>query len=111
MKLYMADKHTQKTDDNGKGSNYLRDSHPGSVTCRKVGLCILVKTIIRIFRLLIHLLIDILDLLAHMDIAKSQLQEWLKRAINDGHIKRLQKPVRYEWRGHEPIQGSMFDRT
>jgi predicted Rossmann fold nucleotide-binding protein DprA/Smf involved in DNA uptake len=51
------------------------------------------------------------DLLAHMDIAKSQLQDWLKRAINDGHIKRLQRPVRYEWRGHEPIQGSMFDRN
>jgi predicted Rossmann fold nucleotide-binding protein DprA/Smf involved in DNA uptake len=51
------------------------------------------------------------DLLAHMDIAKSQLQEWLKRAINDGHIRRLQKPVRYEWRVHEPVQGSMFDRN
>ncbi len=51
------------------------------------------------------------ELLAHIDIAKSQLQEWLKRAINDGHIKRLRKPVRYEWRGHEPVQGSMFDRN
>ena len=49
------------------------------------------------------------DLLADMDIVKSQLQEWLKRAINDGHIKRLGKPVRYEWRRHEPVQGSMFD--
>ena len=51
------------------------------------------------------------DLLAHMDITKSQLQSWLKRAIKDGHIKRLQKPVRYEWRRHEPVQGSMFDRN
>jgi predicted Rossmann fold nucleotide-binding protein DprA/Smf involved in DNA uptake len=48
------------------------------------------------------------DLLASMDIGKSQLQEWLKRAVSDGHIKRLQKPVKYEWRADEPRQGSMF---
>ena len=37
------------------------------------------------------------DLVKYFDIKKSQLSDWLKRAISEGQIKRLTKPVRYEW--------------
>jgi predicted Rossmann fold nucleotide-binding protein DprA/Smf involved in DNA uptake len=50
------------------------------------------------------------QLLRDIDVTKSQLQQWLKRALKEGHLKRLQKPLRYKWGAAEPIQTSMFDR-
>jgi predicted Rossmann fold nucleotide-binding protein DprA/Smf involved in DNA uptake len=35
------------------------------------------------------------DLLGHLDVNKSQLNDWLKRALNEGEVEKLSKPVRY----------------
>ena len=34
-------------------------------------------------------------LMQHLEICKTQLNEWLKRAIEEGAVKKLKKPVRY----------------
>jgi len=48
------------------------------------------------------------ELLGHMDIGKTQLELWLKRAANEGQVKKLRKPIRYRWQTQRPEQGSMF---
>lgn len=48
------------------------------------------------------------EMLIHMDICKTQLNDWLKRALEDGHAKKLSKPVRYQWKPQKPQQPSMF---
>jgi hypothetical protein len=50
------------------------------------------------------------DLLHHLDLSKAQLNAWLKRAVADKRLKRLNRPVRYRVQGIEPEQTSMFDR-
>jgi len=35
------------------------------------------------------------DLLGHLDVNKSQLNDWLKRSLDEGEIVRFNKPVRY----------------
>lgn len=42
-------------------------------------------------------------LIKEFQITKSQLQEWLKRAVSEGLIKKTQKPVRYQWTGQKRI--------
>ena len=48
------------------------------------------------------------ELLERLDIGKPQLQEWLKRAMAEGQVKRLNKPVRYQWQAARPEQNSFF---
>ena len=48
------------------------------------------------------------DLLKHLDISKTQLNAWLKRAVVEKRIKKLTRPVRYKWIDSEPKQVSMF---
>ena len=48
------------------------------------------------------------DLLKHLDISKTQLNAWLKRAVVEKRIKKLTRPVRYRWIDSEPKQVSMF---
>jgi predicted Rossmann fold nucleotide-binding protein DprA/Smf involved in DNA uptake len=36
------------------------------------------------------------DLLGHLDVNKSQLNDWLKRALSEGEIMKFSKPVRYK---------------
>ena len=49
------------------------------------------------------------DLLQRIDVSHSQLHAWLKRGVAEGHVKKLQEPVRYCWQEIEPKQRSMFD--
>jgi len=35
-----------------------------------------------------------------LDVSKQQLNKWLKKAVGDGAIKKLSKPVRYEKTGN-----------
>lgn len=44
-----------------------------------------------------------------LDIAKGQVNAWLKQATAEGRIKKLGKPVRYRWENSEVRQASMFD--
>ncbi len=48
------------------------------------------------------------ELLERLDIGKSQLQEWLKRAMAEGQVKKLNKPVRYQWQATRAEQNSFF---
>ncbi len=48
------------------------------------------------------------QLLACLELSKPQLNTWLKRAIADKRIKKLNKPARYLWQGSPPRQPSMF---
>ena len=48
------------------------------------------------------------DLLTRLDIGKPQLRDWLKRAIEEGQVKKLGKPVRYQWQSARPEQNSFF---
>jgi predicted Rossmann fold nucleotide-binding protein DprA/Smf involved in DNA uptake len=36
------------------------------------------------------------ELVERMDVVKSQLNKWLKKAVEDGKVKKLSKPVRYK---------------
>jgi predicted Rossmann fold nucleotide-binding protein DprA/Smf involved in DNA uptake len=45
-----------------------------------------------------------------LDLTKPQLGAWLKRAVSEGQIKRLSKPVRYRWQGTPLRQSTMFGR-
>jgi hypothetical protein len=49
------------------------------------------------------------DMLSQLDVCKTQLSDWLKRAQEEGHVKKLSKPVRYQWQPHKPQQPSFFD--
>jgi hypothetical protein len=48
------------------------------------------------------------ELLARLDIGKPQLHDWLKRALEEGRITKLVKPVRYRWQTARPEQNSFF---
>ncbi len=48
------------------------------------------------------------ELLTCLDIGKPQLHEWLKRALEEGQVIKLGKPVRYQWRSARPEQNSFF---
>jgi predicted Rossmann fold nucleotide-binding protein DprA/Smf involved in DNA uptake len=48
------------------------------------------------------------EMLIHLDICKTQLNDWLKRALGDGHAKKLSKPLRYQWQPQKPQQSSIF---
>jgi hypothetical protein len=48
------------------------------------------------------------ELLTCLDIGKPQLHEWLKRALEEGQVIKLDKPVRYQWRSARPEQNSFF---
>jgi len=37
------------------------------------------------------------QLLASGDFSRAQLSDWLKRAVRDGHVRRLSNPRRYQW--------------
>lgn len=50
------------------------------------------------------------DLRQQLDLTRTQLDAWLKRAVVEQRIKKLTKPVRYRWRSHKPAQTSIFDR-
>jgi predicted Rossmann fold nucleotide-binding protein DprA/Smf involved in DNA uptake len=49
------------------------------------------------------------DMLNQLDVCKTQLIDWLKRAQEEGHMKKLSKPVRYQWQPQKPQQPSFFD--
>jgi predicted Rossmann fold nucleotide-binding protein DprA/Smf involved in DNA uptake len=51
------------------------------------------------------------DLLVHLDVNKTQLNDWLKRALDEGEIEKLSKPVRYRPKSAVPKQESMFGNT
>ena len=55
------------------------------------------------------------DALISDEIAKGQIKTWLKRCVDDGVIRKLTLPVRYQWvegvNKEQTIQeqGSLFD--
>ncbi|MFI5351470.1 MAG: DNA-processing protein DprA [Candidatus Binatales bacterium] len=48
------------------------------------------------------------QLLRHLDIVKAQLSHWLTRAVDAGIVRKLRKPVRYQWQTGRPRQRSIF---
>jgi predicted Rossmann fold nucleotide-binding protein DprA/Smf involved in DNA uptake len=64
----------------------------------------------RMVRLTAEAPLGVDDLLQHLDISKAQLNLWLKRAVADKRLRKLNRPVRYRIQGIEPEQTSMFDR-
>ena len=48
------------------------------------------------------------ELFNELDLNKTQLSTWLKQAIKDKKIKKLSKPVRYQWQANK-AQVGMFD--
>ena len=50
-------------------------------------------------------------LLKKIDVSKSQLTTWLKRGVEEGHLEKLNRPVRYRRQDLEPKQASMFDES
>ncbi len=48
-------------------------------------------------------------MLVHLDVCKPQLNEWLKRALEDGKVKKLMKPLRYQWQPKKALQASFFN--
>ncbi len=47
------------------------------------------------------------ELMASFELNKTQLNTWLKRAVDEGMINKLAKPVRYEWNNSQ--QHPLFD--
>jgi predicted Rossmann fold nucleotide-binding protein DprA/Smf involved in DNA uptake len=62
----------------------------------------------RMVRLTAQTPLGVDDLLQHLDISKPQLNAWLKRAVTDKRLKKLNRPVRYQIQNIEPEQPSMF---
>jgi predicted Rossmann fold nucleotide-binding protein DprA/Smf involved in DNA uptake len=44
-----------------------------------------------------------------LDLTKSQLDLWLKRAVSEGRVEKLGKPSRYRWQHSQLLQPSMFE--
>jgi hypothetical protein len=42
------------------------------------------------------------DVAAELEVHRSQLDDWLRRATAEGHIERRERPVRYRRRGSGP---------
>ncbi len=51
------------------------------------------------------------QLLKSIDVSKSQLNDWLRRAVGEGHARKLSKPLRYQWKPQQSRQSSLFDDT
>jgi len=51
------------------------------------------------------------QLLKSIAVGRSQLSDWLKRAIGEGHVRKLSGPVRYQWESRQASQRSLFDDT
>ena len=49
------------------------------------------------------------ELLIRLDICKTELNDWLKRAVDEGQARKLAKPLRYQWQPQKPQQPSFFD--
>jgi hypothetical protein len=47
------------------------------------------------------------DLQKELDVTKAQLAAWLKRAVAEKKLRKVTRPVRYEWVG-EDRQRSIF---
>jgi len=48
------------------------------------------------------------ELVKVFDINKTQLSVWLKKAVEDKKVNKLNKPVRYQWLRKDEQQGSLF---
>ena len=48
------------------------------------------------------------DIATHLALEKSQVKAWLKRAVSDGKITKLTKPVRYRMATAGQRQASLF---
>ncbi|MBW7860884.1 MAG: macro domain-containing protein [Rhodocyclaceae bacterium] len=48
------------------------------------------------------------DIAARLELEKAQVNAWLKRGTTDGQIKKLNKPVRYQYASAEQRQESFF---
>jgi len=48
------------------------------------------------------------ELVKVLDINKTQLNVWLKKAVEDKKVNKLNKPVRYQWLRKDEQQGSLF---
>lgn len=48
------------------------------------------------------------ELVERLELQKTQLNTWLKQAVADKKVKKLSRPVRYEWQGDD-AQRSMFE--
>jgi len=48
------------------------------------------------------------EIAAAFHLEKSQVGAWLKRGIDDGTIRKLSKPTRYQWAGIARPQASLF---
>ena len=48
------------------------------------------------------------ELVDRLDLRKTQLNAWLKQAVAERKVKKLTRPVRYEWHGQD-AQRSMFE--
>ena len=51
------------------------------------------------------------QLLKSIDVSKKQLSDWLRRAVGEGRVGKLSKPVRYQSKPHPTFQSSLFDDT
>ena len=49
------------------------------------------------------------QLMETLGITRSQIGAWVNRAVDEGRVRKLDKPVRYEWRSGQIGQPSMFD--
>lgn len=49
------------------------------------------------------------QLLEGLEIGRSQLDGWLKRAVQEGRVKKLSKPVRYQWVFRQASQPTLFE--
>ena len=48
------------------------------------------------------------QLMEALGITKSQIGVWLNRSVDEGRVRKLDEPVRYEWRSGQVGQPSMF---
>ncbi|WP_339861689.1 DNA-processing protein DprA [Thalassospira alkalitolerans] len=48
------------------------------------------------------------DIASHLELEKSQTNAWIKRGVEEGNIKRLTQPVRYQSISDGPPQASLF---
>ncbi len=51
------------------------------------------------------------QLLKSIDVSRTQLNDWLGRAVGEGYAGKLSKPLRYQWKPQQPRQSSLFDDT
>jgi predicted Rossmann fold nucleotide-binding protein DprA/Smf involved in DNA uptake len=49
------------------------------------------------------------ELISELEVNKTQLNTWLKQAVKENKIGKLNKPVRYQWKGND-IQIGMFEK-